>query len=63
MGLIGLGNMGTAIAERLLDGGYELVVSNRTPGRSEALEERVELTLDGCRVAARLPVSTGPGAR
>ena len=40
VGLIGLGNMGTAIAERLLDGGYELVVSNRTPGRSEALEER-----------------------
>ena len=40
MGLIGLGNMGTAIAERLLDGGYELIVSNRTPGRSEALEAR-----------------------
>lgn len=40
VGLIGLGNMGTAIAERLLDGGYELVVSNRTPGRSEALEAR-----------------------
>ena len=40
MGLIGLGNMGTAIAERLLDGGYDLVVSNRTPGRSEALEAR-----------------------
>jgi 3-hydroxyisobutyrate dehydrogenase-like beta-hydroxyacid dehydrogenase len=32
--------MGTAIAERLLDGGYELIVSNRTPGRSEALEAR-----------------------
>ena len=40
MGLIGLGNMGTAIAERLLDGGYELIVSNRTPGKSEALEAR-----------------------
>jgi 3-hydroxyisobutyrate dehydrogenase-like beta-hydroxyacid dehydrogenase len=40
VGLIGLGNMGTAIAERLLDGGYELIVSNRTPGRSEALEAR-----------------------
>ena len=26
VGLIGLGNMGTAIAERLLDGGYELLV-------------------------------------
>jgi 3-hydroxyisobutyrate dehydrogenase-like beta-hydroxyacid dehydrogenase len=40
VGLIGLGNMGTAFAERLLDGGYELVVSNRTPGKSEALEAR-----------------------
>jgi 3-hydroxyisobutyrate dehydrogenase-like beta-hydroxyacid dehydrogenase len=40
VGLIGLGNMGTAIAERLLDGGYELIVTNRTPGRSEALEAR-----------------------
>jgi 3-hydroxyisobutyrate dehydrogenase-like beta-hydroxyacid dehydrogenase len=40
VGLIGLGNMGTAIAERLLDGGYELIVSNRTPGKSEALEAR-----------------------
>jgi len=40
VGLIGLGNMGTAIAERLLDGGYELMVSNRTPGKSEALEAR-----------------------
>jgi 3-hydroxyisobutyrate dehydrogenase-like beta-hydroxyacid dehydrogenase len=40
VGLIGLGNMGTAVAERLLDGGYELIVSNRTPGKSEALEAR-----------------------
>lgn len=40
MGLIGLGNMGTAIAERLLDGGYELLVSNRTPGKAAALEAR-----------------------
>jgi len=40
VGLIGLGNMGTAFAERLLDGGYELVVSNRTPGKTDALEAR-----------------------
>jgi 3-hydroxyisobutyrate dehydrogenase-like beta-hydroxyacid dehydrogenase len=46
VGLIGLGNMGTAFAERLLDGGFDLVVSNRTPGRSDALEAR------GARVAA-----------
>ncbi len=37
MGLIGLGNMGTAVAERLLDAGYALVVSNRTPEKGEAL--------------------------
>jgi 3-hydroxyisobutyrate dehydrogenase-like beta-hydroxyacid dehydrogenase len=37
VGLIGLGNMGTAIAERLLDAGYPLVVNNRTPAKAEAL--------------------------
>ena len=30
MGLIGLGNMGTAIAERVLEAGYPLVVHNRS---------------------------------
>jgi 3-hydroxyisobutyrate dehydrogenase-like beta-hydroxyacid dehydrogenase len=40
VGLIGLGNMGTAIAERLLEGGYDLVVSNRTPGKAASLEAR-----------------------
>ena len=38
VGLIGLGNMGTAIAERLLQASYPLVVTNRTPGKAEALE-------------------------
>ena len=37
MGLIGLGNMGTAIAERILDGGFPLAVYNRTPRKAEAL--------------------------
>ena len=40
MGLIGLGNMGTALAERLLDGGYQLVVNNRTREKAEALAAR-----------------------
>jgi 3-hydroxyisobutyrate dehydrogenase-like beta-hydroxyacid dehydrogenase len=40
VGLIGLGNMGTAIAERLLEGGYDLAVSNRTPGKAASLEAR-----------------------
>ena len=40
VGLIGLGNMGTAIAERLLDGGYDLLVHNRTPAKAEPLAAR-----------------------
>ena len=40
VGLIGLGNMGTAFAERLLDAGYPLVVSNRTLEKAEALATR-----------------------
>ena len=40
VGLIGLGNMGTAIAERVLDAGYELRVHNRTPGKASDLEAR-----------------------
>jgi 3-hydroxyisobutyrate dehydrogenase-like beta-hydroxyacid dehydrogenase len=38
--LIGLGNMGTPIAERLLEAGYSLVVHNRTPQKAESLAER-----------------------
>ena len=37
MGLIGLGNMGTAMAERVLDAGYGLIVYNRTAEKAEAL--------------------------
>ncbi|MGH3136213.1 MAG: NAD(P)-dependent oxidoreductase [Gaiellaceae bacterium] len=37
MGLIGLGNMGTAIGERLLDAGYPLVVNNRKREKADAL--------------------------
>ncbi len=40
VGLIGLGSMGTAIAERLLDAGYELLVSNRTPQKVAPLVVR-----------------------
>jgi len=40
VGLIGLGNMGTAFAERLLDAGYPLAVSNRTPEKAGALATR-----------------------
>jgi 3-hydroxyisobutyrate dehydrogenase-like beta-hydroxyacid dehydrogenase len=40
VGLIGLGNMGSAFAERLLDAGFDLAVHNRTPARAERLRER-----------------------
>jgi 3-hydroxyisobutyrate dehydrogenase-like beta-hydroxyacid dehydrogenase len=40
VGLVGLGNMGTAFAERLLDAGYGLVVMNRTPSKAAPLEAR-----------------------
>lgn len=36
IGIAGLGRMGAAMAERLLDEGQSLVVWNRSPGRSEA---------------------------
>ena len=40
MGLIGLGNMGTAVAERLLEAEFPLVVYNRTPSKTELLAAR-----------------------
>jgi len=40
LGLIGLGNMGTAIAERLLARDCELVVHNRTPAKADPLRAR-----------------------
>jgi 3-hydroxyisobutyrate dehydrogenase-like beta-hydroxyacid dehydrogenase len=40
LALVGLGNMGSAIAERLLDAHYPLGVFNRTPGRDRGLVER-----------------------
>ncbi len=45
-GVIGLGNMGTAIAERLLDAGYELRVFNRTPSKAEPLAARGAVVAD-----------------
>jgi 3-hydroxyisobutyrate dehydrogenase-like beta-hydroxyacid dehydrogenase len=46
VGLVGLGNMGTAFAERLLEAGYLLVVFNRTAAKAEPLAAA------GARVAA-----------
>ena len=48
VGLIGLGNMGTAVAERLLDAGYGLTVYNRTPGKADALAARGASIAETC---------------
>ena len=46
MTVLGLGNMGSALAARLLDGGHDVVVWNRTASRADALVAR------GARAAA-----------
>ena len=46
LGFVGLGKMGTAMAESLLAAGHELAVYNRTRERAERLQQR------GARVAA-----------
>jgi 3-hydroxyisobutyrate dehydrogenase-like beta-hydroxyacid dehydrogenase len=40
LGFIGLGNMGSRIAQRLLDHGYQLEVYDRDPARGEAIAAR-----------------------
>ena len=44
--VVGLGKMGEAIAERILDGGFPLAVSNRTRERAEPLAARGATVLD-----------------
>jgi 3-hydroxyisobutyrate dehydrogenase-like beta-hydroxyacid dehydrogenase len=48
IGFIGLGNMGSAMAENLLKAGHEVTVYNRTSSKAEALVKR------GARHAARV---------
>ena len=45
VGFVGIGRMGRGIAGRILTGGHDLVVYNRTPGRADELEQA------GARVA------------
>jgi 3-hydroxyisobutyrate dehydrogenase-like beta-hydroxyacid dehydrogenase len=57
VGLIGLGNMGTAFAERLLDGGYDLLVFNRTAAKAEPLAARGAAVADtAAELAERVDV-------
>jgi 3-hydroxyisobutyrate dehydrogenase-like beta-hydroxyacid dehydrogenase len=44
--VVGLGHMGVAIAERMIDAGYSVGVANRTPGRDSALLQRGATRLD-----------------
>jgi 3-hydroxyisobutyrate dehydrogenase-like beta-hydroxyacid dehydrogenase len=48
VGFVGLGRMGRGIAGRILTGGHDLVVFNRTPGKAGELEEA------GARVAGSI---------
>jgi 3-hydroxyisobutyrate dehydrogenase-like beta-hydroxyacid dehydrogenase len=54
IGFIGLGQMGTAIAERLLRAGHELTVWNRSPAAAQALADQ------GAKVA-KTPAETLQG--
>ena len=56
-GVVGLGNMGGPIAERVLAAGYPLVVSNRTREKAHALAERGAAVADSpADLAARVDV-------
>lgn len=57
VGLIGLGNMGSAFAERLLEAGFDLTVFNRTRSRAESLAERgVTVAETAAELAANVDV-------
>src|ERR1700680_2485014 len=46
LGFIGLGNMGSRIAKRLLDHGYQLSVYDRDPAKSQALAQQGGIVKD-----------------
>jgi 3-hydroxyisobutyrate dehydrogenase-like beta-hydroxyacid dehydrogenase len=57
VGLVGLGNMGTAFAERLLAAGFPLVVYNRTPEKAEPLAAAgAEVVSRAAELASRVDV-------
>ena len=43
--ILGTGRMGSAMAERLADHGFTVVLHNRTPARATALAERIKATV------------------
>jgi len=52
VGFIGLGRMGAAMAGRLLDGGHEIGLYNRTPEKIKALTDRGAKALTSVHAAA-----------
>jgi 3-hydroxyisobutyrate dehydrogenase-like beta-hydroxyacid dehydrogenase len=52
-GFIGLGNMGSRIAQRLLDHGYQLSVYDRDPAKAEAIAARGGVVAKNIRELAR----------
>jgi 3-hydroxyisobutyrate dehydrogenase-like beta-hydroxyacid dehydrogenase len=52
VGFIGLGRMGEVMARRLLDGGHEVAVYNRTPGKAKALTDAGAKAVDTLKAAA-----------
>jgi 3-hydroxyisobutyrate dehydrogenase-like beta-hydroxyacid dehydrogenase len=57
IGFIGLGNMGSAMASRLIEAGHSLTVYNRTPSRAEPLRERgASVAADAAQAASAAEV-------
>lgn len=56
VGWIGLGNMGSVMAQRLLDAGHRLTVYNRTPDKARGLVERGARLATTPAEAAQSPV-------
>lgn len=56
VGFIGLGNMGSAMAENLLRAGHELIVYNRTQSKAEALAKSGAKPAKNPAMAAASPV-------
>jgi 3-hydroxyisobutyrate dehydrogenase len=52
IGIPGVGRMGSAIAERLLDMGHEVIVWNRSPGKAQLLLERGAVLAESPRALA-----------
>ncbi|MGE5257205.1 MAG: NAD(P)-dependent oxidoreductase [Hyphomicrobiales bacterium] len=66
VGFIGLGRMGTGMAESLLRAGHEVAVYNRTPGKSQALVDRgarlARQVADACRGEVVITMLADDGA-